>query len=516
MSLWYGWGDPANALVLPPHVAALLDQALGVRPPASPVVSLDAVRLPPSSLAPDVVAELADCVSVEHIRAGAEDRVRHTRGKSTVDLLRLRAGEADDAPDAVVLPGTHEEVEAVLRVCAAHRVAVVPFGGGTSVVGGLAPARSGFNGVVALDLGRMERLISVDPVSRLAVFEPGVLAPAAERLLGDHGFSLGHFPQSFEYASIGGYAATRSSGQFSAGYGRFDEMVVALRVATPVGTMEIGRAPRSAAGPDLRQLFLGSEGTLGVITAVTVRVHPTPAERICEGWSFSSFADGTTALRRLAQDGPLPTMVRLSDEYETAVGSAGAGGCVAMVGYEGSSVAQVRAGAERVLREAGGNPLGEGVGEEWMRTRFQAPYLRDALLNAGALAETVETATFWSELPTLYDAVRSSLMDALTSQGTPPIVLCHVSHVYSAGASLYFTVMCAQAADPVAQWRMAKEAANRAILDAGATITHHHAVGTDHASSFVEEVGPLGIEALRAVKQRLDPTGVLNPGVLLG
>ncbi len=515
MSLWYGWGEPADAMALPPRLAMLLEQALDVRAPA-PVVPLADVRLPPVSLRPAVLAELAAVVKDENVRTGAEERVRHARGKSTVDLLRLRAGDASDAPDAVVLPGSHDDVEAVLRICSAHRVVVVPYGGGTSVVAGLVPSRDGFTGVVALDLRRLDRLVSVDPVSRLAVVEAGVRAPAADELLGAHGFTLGHFPQSYEYASIGGFAATRSSGQYSAGYGRFDDMVVGMRVATPSGTVEIGRAPRSAAGPDLRQLFLGSEGTLGVITAVTLRVHPVPVESVHNGWSFPSFADGAAALRRLAQDGPLPTMLRLSDEYETAVSSSQANGCAVVVAYEGASVSATRRRTEAVLRDCGGTPLGKRVGDEWVRTRFEVPYLRDALLAAGALAETVETAAFWSTLPGLYEAVRTALIEALSAQGTPPIVLCHVSHVYATGASLYFTVVCAQAQDPIAQWRAAKEAANRAIIDAGGTITHHHAVGTDHAAAFAEEVGPVGIAALHAVKQRLDPAGILNPGVLMG
>jgi alkyldihydroxyacetonephosphate synthase len=353
----------------------------------------------------------------------------------------------------------------------------------------------------------MNRLLSVDPVSRIAVLEPGLRAPEAEARLAEHGMSLGHYPQSFEYATIGGFAATRSSGQFSAGYGRFDEMVTALRVATPAGTVETGRAPRSAAGPDLRQLFLGSEGTLGVITAVSVRVHPVPAAFDVEAWAVPSFVDSFPLVRRLAQDGPLPTMVRLSDETETAVGTSGAAGCLLLCAYE-STVDRA------AFTPAEATPLPPEVGEDWRHTRYQAPYLRDALLRTGALAETLETATFWSSLPALYTAVREALTRSLTEQGTPPVVLCHISHVYPTGASLYFTVVANQAADPVAQWQAAKAAASRAILDHGGTITHHHAVGTDHAPAYAEEIGPLAHAALRAVKRELDPAGILNPGVL--
>jgi alkyldihydroxyacetonephosphate synthase len=347
-------------------------------------------------------------------------------------------------------------------------------------------------------------------------------------LLRERGCTLGHFPQSYEWATIGGFAAARSSGQASAGYGRFDDMVVGLTVATPRGTLEVGRAPRSAAGPDLRQLMLGSEGAFGVITGVTVRVRPAPETIAYEGWRFPSFAAGTAALRTLAQDGPLPTVLRLSDETETMVGlarpthlapgepgsSAGAG-CLVVAGYEGTSAdvtgRQAKAGA--VLGAAGGVHLGAEPGEQWAAGRYAAPYLRDALLDAGAFAETLETATFWSGLPALYEAVRAALTTALTDVGTPPLIMCHISHVYAAGAALYFTVV---AADPgPTGWAGAKRAASDAIAGAGGTISHHHGVGTDHRDWYAREIGPLGVEVLRAVKDRLDPAGILNPGILL-
>jgi alkyldihydroxyacetonephosphate synthase len=401
---------------------------------------------------------------------------------------------------------------------------VVPFGGGTSVVGGLTPRRAGWSGVIALDLQRMDQ-VSVDAESRTAVLQPGLRAPRAEELLGTHGFTLGHFPQSFEYASIGGFAATRSAGQASAGYGRFDEMVVGLTVAIPQGSLELGRAPASAAGPDLRQLILGSEGALGVVTSVTVRVVPVPEQRSYEGWRFATFTEGMAAVRRLAQDGPHPAVLRLSDETETAIGlarpgqlgSASAGGCLVIAGYEGppADVVARREAASAVLAECGGAPQGHEVGQAWEQQRYAGPYLREALLDAGAFVETLETATFWSGLRPLYEAVRSALTDSLTAQGTPPLVACHVSHVYPTGASLYFTVACAQTADPLAQWQRAKTAAGDAILRAGGTITHHHGVGADHREHYAREVGPLGLDVLRAVKDRLDPAGILNPGVLV-
>ncbi|MDO0924414.1 FAD-binding oxidoreductase [Streptomyces sp. TG1A-8] len=524
--LWNGWGDPAKAAPLPDTATALLRDLLGVTPRPAGALALPDLRPPATTAAPAALRALADAVGgAEHVRTDAESRIRHTRGKSTPDLLRIRAGDTGDVPQAVVLPASHEDVLAVLRACAAHGLAVVPFGGGTSVVGGLAPQRRDF---VALDLRRMNALLDLDPVSRTAVLQPGLRAPEAEALLAARGFTLGHFPQSFEWATVGGFAAARSSGQASAGYGRFDEMVLGLTLATPEGTLETGRAPRSAAGPDLRQLVLGSEGAFGVITSVTVRIRPLPEHRVYEGWRFASFEEGAAALRRLAQDGPPPTVLRLSDETETLVGLAqpdaigaaaarGDTGCLAVTGYEGArrDTGPRRERAAAVLRAAGGTHLGAEPGERWARGRYSAPYLRDALLDAGAFAETLETAAFWSRVPALYDSVRTALTDTLTRAGTPPLVMCHISHVYENGASLYFTVVSARGEDPVAHWTPAKHAANEAVLAAGGTISHHHGVGTDHRDWYVREAGPLGIGALRAVKRRLDPDGLLNPGVLL-
>ncbi len=528
---WWGWGDPAEVPELPEAVTELLRGALGVTRAPAPRPALAELSPPPPRIADGAAARLAEVVGAEHARADAATRIRHTRGKSTPDLLALRAGDASAAPDLVVFPATHDEVLRTLAICAEARVAAVPFGGGTSVVGGLAPPDAGvYAGLVAIDLRRMDALLELDEVSRLAVLEPGLRGPQAEALLGAHGYTIGHFPQSFEYASLGGFAAARSSGQASAGYGRFDELALGLRVATPAGTVNVGRAPRSAAGPDLRQLFLGSEGALGVITALTVQVHPSPAQRSYEGWRFPDFATGTAGLRALAQDGPRPTVLRLSDEAETALnlarpselgragagGGGGAGGALAIVGFEGSvaRVARDQVEASAVLREHGGAPEPE-AGDHWAGDRFRGPYLRDALLDHGVLVETLETVAFWSKLDGLYAAVGSALRSELERRGTPPVILCHVSHVYPAGASLYFTVGCAAAADPIAQWRAAKAVASDAIIAAGGSISHHHGVGSDHRAWYGEELGALGAGVLRAVKAELDPVGVLNPGILI-
>ena len=518
------WGDPAAATALPESARGLVELAFGLAD--TPAVA-DA-PLPAGVLGDDLLAGLRELLGAEHVLVDDEVRRLRTRGKSTPDLLRARAGDLSDAPDAVVRPGGHDDVVAVLAYAAAHRVAVVPFGGGTCVTGGLATPsslRAGFAGLVSLDLVRMKRLLAVDPVSMTATLEPGLRGPEAEALLAGHGLTLGHFPQSFEHASIGGFAATRSSGQSSAGYGRFDAMVVGLTAATPSGELTLGSAPADAAGPDLRQLLLGSEGTFGVITSVTVRVRRIPEVTTYDGWRWPSFDAGADAMRTLAQAGLLPTVLRLSDESETAInlarpdaladdaGEHSEPGCLMIVGHEGTAeqVAARHDAVAAVLAGLGGTDLGPEPGQAWAAGRFAAPYLRDAMLDVGVLVETLETATFWSGLDHLYAEVRAALADALEGA----LVLCHVSHVYETGASLYFTVAAAAGEDPLARWQHAKEAASDAILRAGATITHHHAVGTDHRPWLAREIGPVGVQALRAVKDSLDPAGILNPGVLI-
>ncbi|WP_262391634.1 FAD-binding oxidoreductase [Nocardiopsis sp. CNR-923] len=519
---WFGWGDPARATSLDPALRDLVAQFLRTEPRDLPPVAEDEVALPASRLDAAAHEALADVVGAEHVRVDDAARLRHAGGKSTPDLLRRRSGSADPAPDAVVHPADHHEVERLLRVCSDARVAVVPFGGGTSVVGGVTPLRGEFPAVIALDLRRLDRLVLLDRVSATAVLGAGVRTPYAEALLAEHGFTLGHMPQSFEYATIGGYAATRSSGQASSGYGRFEDMVVSLRVATPRGTLELGGPPASAAGPDLRRLLLGSEGVLGVITEVGLRVRARPQTVLDEAWSFPDFGTGTAALRTLAQSDARPTMARVLDETETFVGAALGGreatpGCQAVLGFEGSEadVAARSAAVREVLTAAGGTPLGADPVAHWRENRFSAPYLRDTLLSSGFLAETLETAAAWSDLLPLYGAVAGALTRELDGDEGGAAVMCHVSHTYPTGASLYFTVATAAGAAPLDRWDRAKRAASEAIVAHGGTITHHHAVGTDHRPWMGAEIGPLGGDVLRAVKAALDPVGVLNPGKLI-
>ena len=526
---WNAWGDPAAAKPLSDAIRSLLKQVVGLEQSDDAELDADRVQLRPSALSSADREALAGIVGAEYFRTADRDRLLHAGGKSTIDLLRRKDPGVQDAPDAVLLPGGpdgEDAVAAILRYCSEHRIAVVPFGGGTGVVGGLNPTRGEFGAVVSLDVRRFDDLISLDEVSGQAVFGAGVTGPDAERLLGEHGFSLGHFPQSFEYATIGGFAATRSSGQDSVGYGRFNDMVRGLRMVTPVGTIDLGRAPESAAGPDLRQLLIGSEGTFGVITEVRLRVHRAPEAVRYEAWSFPDFATGAAALRAVTQNATGPTVIRLSDEAETGVNLATTesigdsritGGCLGITLFEGTKehVESRHAETSALLAAQGGTSLGEGPAQAWERGRFAAPYLRDSLLSAGALCETLETATDWATIPTLKATVTQALSDALAATGTSALVMCHISHVYPTGASLYFTVVAGQRGDPIEQWRAAKKAALDAIVANGATITHHHAVGSDHRPWMRDEVGELGVQVLRAVKATLDPAGILNPGKLI-
>ena len=518
---WNAWGDPALAKPLSAGIRALLEQAMGLSGVQNTPPGIEEIRVEPSALADEHREALARIVGTTFLRTGDRDRLLRAGGKSTPDLLRRREIH-QQAPDAVALPGSEDEVGAILDYCSQHAIAVVPFGGGTSVVGGLDPVRDGYAAVITLDLRRFDELHWLDAVSGEAELGAGVSGPDAERLLGERGFSLGHFPQSFRFASIGGYAATRSSGQNSAGYGRFNDMVRGMRVITPAGVIDLGRAPASAAGPDLRELFAGSEGVFGVITRVRVRVHPVPECTRHEAWSFPDFTTGADALRAVVQTGTGPTVLRLSDEVETGINLATThsigersitGGCLAITMFEGTPAhAESRHAETRALLEAcGGTSLGEGPAKAWEAGRFDAPYLRDALLSAGALCETLETATTWAQVGALKTAVTQALT---TSLGTA-LVMCHISHVYPTGASLYFTIVAGISGDAAAQWAAAKKAASDAILANGGTITHHHAVGADHRPWMTAEIGELGVKVLRAVKQTLDPAGILNPGKLI-
>jgi alkyldihydroxyacetonephosphate synthase len=533
-SNWWGWGDPAVKPELDGEALGVLRERLGELEPWPLAAQLDQFKLPPAQPLP---AAVIDAVGAESVFSGHEDRLRHASGRGYVDLARMRLGSLDAAPDAVLVPPDAEALRRLLDACAREGVAIVPFGGGTSVVGGVEPLRGAHERLISLDLGAF-REVSVDHRSLTARLGAGLRGPEAEAALAREGVTLGHFPQSFEYATIGGFAATRSAGQASSGYGRFDALVSSVRLLAPSGDLETLATPHTAAGPALRELVIGSEGVLGVIPDVTVRVRPAPSVRRYEAWIAAGFEAGAEIVRGLAQGPGLPTVIRVSDEEETQGslalsgprGSAGRlfdrylglrrrrGGALMIVGFEGEeeSVSRRRALTVRALRAGGAVYLGQGAGSSWEHGRYQGPYLRDTLMEMGAMVETLETSHTWTHLGELHEAVSKAISGALEAQGTPGFVWCHLSHAYPDGASLYFTFAArALRGTELDQWRAVKEAACEAIVSSGATITHHHAVGRDHARYMRAEVGETGLDALRAVKQQLDPAGIMNPGKLL-
>lgn len=533
-----GWGSPPTEHDLSNTARKWLVRETGWVPRSTPPENLAAITTPATKLPDSTSAALIKIVGDDHVRTDGPSRLRRGAGRSYLDLIRRRTGDVSGLPDAVILPASHDEVLSVLSRCADDDVAVVPFGGGTSVVGGLAGGAGRHRAVVAVDVARLNATSSIDVKSLQVRAGTGLRAPELEPRIARYGLTLGHVPQSYEFATLGGYAATRSAGQASTGYGRFAEMVCGLRLATPTGSWELGGPTARAAGPDLLGLVVGSEGIFGVLTELTLRLHPAPEHTHYEGWSFPSLPRALEGLRHLARASLLPDVVRLSDADETRANLVLSGGsqttallqgilalrghrrsCLLVTGWEGSkdSIGVRRRAASSLLRSCAGFRLGRPVGRAWQSSRFAGPYLRDRLLDAGLLVETLETAASWSDLTDVYDATRDALTQALSTTDNRPLVMCHVSHVYPGGASLYFTVLADRDdTRPVQQWLLAKRAATNALLSTGGVLSHHHGIGTDHASWLPVEIGELGVDVLRAIKDRLDPTGICNPGVLLG
>jgi alkyldihydroxyacetonephosphate synthase len=533
-SKWWGWGDPRVAPELDAEAVGVLGERLGALEGWPLARGLEDFELPPPQPLPPALTE---AIGPAAIFTAKEDRLRHSTGRGYLDLSRLRGGSLEAAPDAIAMPADAAALRRVIDVCAKEGVAVVPFGGGTSVVGGVEPLRGAHERLISLDLGAL-REVAIDSRSLTARLGAGLRGPEVEAALGRAGLTLGHFPQSFEYATVGGFAATRSAGQASSGYGRFDALVSSVRLLAPSGDLRSLETPHTAAGPALREVIVGSEGVLGVIPDVTVRVRPAPAVRRYEAWIAESFEAGAEIVRALAQGPGLPDTVRVSDEEETRGTLALSGprglsgrllggylglrkrdrGCLTIVGFEGEaeSVSRRRALAVRALRAGGAAYLGQAAGRSWEHGRYQGPYLRDTLMGMGAMVETLETSHTWARLGELHEGLAGAIRDALAGQGTPGLVFCHLSHAYADGASLYFTFIArSRQGEEVEQWRRVKRAASEAIAAAGATITHHHGVGRDHAPYMEAEVGRTGLDVLRAVKAQLDPAGIMNPNKLL-
>ncbi|WP_446664485.1 FAD-binding oxidoreductase [Flexivirga sp. B27] len=535
---WWGWGEDGNHGPVKPGARAILAEVCGWPDGVdNPPGALADVHLPSAELPASVRGRFAAVIGADHVRDDHATLVSHAAGRSYPDLVRLRSGDVPFAPDAVLYPAASDDVDRLLAICHEEHIAVVPFGGGTSVVGGIDAFRPGFEHCVCISLARLDRIVEVDEESLTATVQAGVFGPDLENDLQAKGFTLGHFPQSFEFSTVGGWVATRSAGQQSTGYGRIDENVFGLRCSTPTGVVELRPLPATAAGPNPRQVFVGSEGTLGIITEVTLRIKRMPEHTAPDAWFFPEFASGAKALRLFEQEGLHPDIARLSDVNETAFGLAQLGSelqrkgmlsylrlrgistpCLMVLRYDGtSSDSRLRRSRGRAIaKELGGVTIG-GVPEVmWEKHRFSTPYLRDTLLTHGVMVDTMETAAPWSTIEALHDSIKHEIERALAGRGTPAYVLCHVSHLYTAGCSLYYTVFARQETGvELDQWRAMKNAAGDAIVGGGGTITHHHGCGADHAPWLPKETGELWPRMLRAAKAEVDPAGIMNPGKLM-
>jgi alkyldihydroxyacetonephosphate synthase len=547
---WNGWGWAAHeeTVAARPDVWSWLAGEVGMPSLlATPARSLDEITLPKSRLSAGERNILRAVIGPDRVREDDYERAFHAYGRSYHDLLRLRAGKIKEAPDAVVYPRSTEEVLKLLAFASEASVAIVPYGGGTSVVGGVTATSGTFNAVLAVDLSGLNNLISVDAESRTATAEAGIYGPALEKALEASGMTLGHYPQSFEFSTLGGWIAHRGAGQQSGRYGKAEDWLVAAELATPRGMLRDADFPASAAGPRISDLVVGSEGVFGIITKATVRVHAVPTAIETRAWLFHDFEKGTNAIREAEQSEIPVAMLRLCDAEETRFYRAfaeigrprtlkdgvadivllarrfGDQACVLIADFEGDrgSVEFGKRQMGRIARKFGALPLGSGPGKRWRERRFHAPYLRDPMMDRGLGVDTLETAASWSKLPVLHEAVQKALSKAITGSvprpGARGIVMCHISHSYPDGASLYFTCIFPRALNgsDLAQRQAIKRAGTDAIVAHGGTISHHHGVGEDHLPWMAQEKGPLGLDVLRAVKQTLDPKGILNPGKLI-
>lgn len=530
MRRWNGWGDDTITYPLAKAAVAFLRQLVGTGTPPKDVALADVVATVPPSRLPD-----HPLISRE-----AEERVRHARGQSLPDWVALRNGRIPSFPDGVAFPTSTRDVRQLLHYAADAGARLIPYGGGTSVVGHINP-QPGDTPVLTVDLRRMNQLLDFDEHSHLATFGAGVQGPALEAQLRARGYTLGHFPQSFEQSTLGGWIATRSTGQQSLGYGRIEALFAGGQVESPAGSLTLPPFPASAAGPDLRHLILGSEGRLGIVTTATVRVSRLPQREDFHAVFFPDFERGQTAVRHIVQSGLPLSMLRLSTAVETtttlalagherligllerflAFRGAGDEKCMLLLGFTGSHrlVRTTRKAALGICKEQNGTHVGRIFGRQWHKGRFRTPYLRNTLWGMGYAVDTLETATSWSNVPAMIAAIETALRTSLAGDGEKIHIFTHLSHVYTQGASIYTTYLFRLAPDPdetLQRWQRLKTAASNAIVAHNGTISHQHGVGTDHAPYLEAEKGSLGLAALADLCRRFDPGGMMNPGKLVG
>lgn len=544
---WWGWGEEHLAFhhedkpALAPFVRAHLGVDLDAAPTRRP--AFEDLVVPESRCSDGVRQALTVAVGAEQVVVDPMDRVVHAYGKSLRDLVRIRAGDLGRVPDVVVYPGDEAAVVALMNAALDHDLVLVPFGGGSNISGSLEAPRDEVRTVVSVDMGRMCRVLDIDEDANLARVEAGALGPDIEAHLNARGFTLGHFPDSFNHSTLGGWIATRSSGMQSDKYGDIADITRGLRVVGPAGTLVVRPVPATSSGPSVREMILGSEGRLGIITEATVQVHRVPEERIILAYLFPSWSTGLAAMRDISASDAQVSVTRLSDEDETAFSFATTRRgsltsrlqtralkiylrrrrgfdpdrmCLSFIGYEGSpdTVKANRALVARITASHGGVCVGAGPGALYDQKKFDTPYIRDFLLDRGALGDVSETSTSWSGLAPLYDAVNVAARRAFATIGVQGWIMCHLSHSYRSGACLYFTFAFAPnpTAAPLEQYDTVKRAIQQAFVDNGATLSHHHAVGVEHRAWLAEDISPAGVRMLDALFGGIDPGRHCNPG----
>jgi len=544
---WSGWGDDDVSFThedkpaLGPFLLRALD--LDVTRGAARPAAFDGLSVPEPSLSPDLSAALAEAVGGGSVSTDRLDRVVHARGKSLRDLVRHRRGDLGRLPDVVVRPADEDGVAAIMRAALDADAVLIPFGGGTSISGSLEAPAQERRTVISLDVSRLRRVLAVDAASGLAQVQAGAFGPDLERQLNAQGWTLGHFPDSFTHSTLGGWIATRSSGMQSDRYGDIADLTRAVRVVTPSGLLVTRPVPHTSTGPSVREMVLGSEGRLGVITEATVHVRRVPERRVILGYLFPTWADGLAAMQAIAASEAAPSVTRVSDASETGFSFATRKDpsvvdrlksralttylrrrrgfdvdamCLSFVGYEGSHghVAEQRKAVGRIVGRHGGLCIGASPGELYDQKKFDTPYIRDFLLDRGALADVSETAAPWSRLPTVYDTVMAAAHGAFDELGVRGYIMCHLSHSYHAGACLYFTFAFKPSARDggLAEYDLVKSAIQQAFMDSGATLSHHHAVGTEHARWLEQDISAPGVAMLQALFTGVDPGSNLNPG----
>lgn len=547
MMTFTGWGVPENATdtTRVPKFWPFLSGRIGIKEEhRTPVADPDKIVLAPPRVDEGLLSALREIVGEAQVATDQRNRVLHAYGKSYRDLLRAQRGEVERAPDVIVFPGEHVQVERLMALAMARGVKLIPFGGGTNIVGGVeaSPAMTGT--VMTVSLRRMNRLLALDEVSGVATMEAGMLGPELEAALNAQGFTLGHFPDSFEFSTLGGWLATRSAGMQSDARGKIEDMVVALKMVTPAGTLVTPRVPKAAAGPDLNQIAVGSEGAFGVITEATMRVYRVQP-RAYRGALLPNFAAGVEFMRRSWEQGIAPSTMRLSNAEETALGmclkppspplhhalTRAAGwylrtfrgfkleeACLMILGWEGpeDDVARRRGAALKLLRELNGFDAGQGAGDTWFARKYDYPYLRDLVMQHGGMVDVTETTVLWKDALATYEKVHAALGAAMKRGEFPGYVGCHLSHAYPSGVCIYLTFASARdERDPFGQYLRAKKLAMDTLASAGAAISHHHSVGYEHLPWLKGYLGDTGMAMIRGVKAELDPGNVCNPGKLV-